>query len=69
MIYLLTYVIIYGPPLLGGYLFYQRQKKKQDELHERNLVMLYLVPFIMFTVFSLLWSGLLFGVSYLATQG
>ena len=68
MIYILTYLIIYAPPLLVGFLYYRRQKKKQDEMHQRNPVMLYLVPFIIFTGVSLLWSGLLYGIAYLATQ-
>jgi len=69
MIYILTYVIIYGPPLLAGYFYYRHQKKKQAELHQHNLVFLYLIPFIIFTVVSLLWSGALYGLAYLATQG
>ena len=69
MIYILTYVLIYGPPLLAGYFFYRRQKKKQEELHHNNPFMRYLVPFIVFTVVSLLWSGALYGIAYLATRG
>jgi hypothetical protein len=69
MIYILTYVIIYGPPLLVGYLYYRHQKKKQEDAHRNNWLFRYLLPFIIFTVASLLWSGLLFGVAYFATQG
>ena len=69
MIYLLTYVLIYGPPLLCGFLYYRSRKKKLAETNNANPVQLYLVPFIVFTIVSLLWSGLLYGIAYLAIQG
>ena len=69
MIYLLTYVIIYGPPLLVGYLYYRHQKNKQEKAHQNNWVFRSLLPFIIFTVASLAWSGLLYGIAYFATQG
>ena len=69
MIYILTYVIIYAPPLLAGYFFYRRQKKKQEASRHPNAIMLFLGPCIIFTVVSMLWSGALYGIAYLATQG
>ena len=68
MIYLFTYVIIYGPPLLVGYLYYRHQKKKQDAAHQNNWLFRYLIPFIIFTITSIVWSGLLYGIAYVATQ-
>ena len=69
MIYILTYVLIYGPPLLVGYLFYRRRKKRLEETRTNSPLQLYFVPFIVFTIASLLWSGLLFGISYFFSQG
>ena len=62
MIYLVTYLLIYGPPLLVGFLFYRKQKQKQDAKHENNWLRRYLLPFIVFTATSLLWSLLLYGI-------
>ena len=69
MIYLFTYLLIYGPPLLCGFLYYRKRKKKLAETGNSTPVQLYLVPFIVFTIISLLRSGLLYGIAYLATQG
>ena len=52
-----------------GYLYYRHQRKKQEDAHRNNWLFRYLLPFIIFTVASLVWSGLLFGVEYFATQG
>jgi uncharacterized membrane protein len=68
MIYFLTYLLIYGPPLLVAFLYYRKQKQKQDAKQENNWIRRYLVPFIVFTVTNLLWSLLLYGIFYLFMQ-
>lgn len=68
MAYILSYLLMYGPPLVCGYLYYRHEKKKQDRMHQKNYIMLYLVPFVVFTVMNILWSMLLYGVALVFTQ-
>lgn len=63
MITFFTYVMIYAPPLIGAFFCYRWQKRKQETARQKNMVLLYLLPFIVFTVISLVWSGLLYLVA------
>ena len=57
MTILLAYSLMYLPPLIGAFLVYRRQKKKQDELHRPiGWVRLYLIPFICWSAFNIVWN-------------
>lgn len=60
---ILAYLMIYLPPLIAAYFVYRWQRKKQARTREKNSVLLYLLPFIAFTVVTLIWSGLLYWFS------
>ena len=52
----LIYLLIYGPPLVLGILYHFRQKKK----FPGNAMKMYLMPAILMTVSSVLWTVFLY---------
>ncbi len=59
----LAYLMIYLPPLVSAYFVYRWQRKKQAQVREKNWILLYLLPFIAFTLVTFVWSGLLYWIS------
>ena len=52
----LVYLLIYGPPLLLGIVYHFRQKKR----FPGNPMKMYLMPAIVMTVSSVLWTVFLY---------